>query len=80
MSTPSVTARTTAARVRGAAARFGFGWLAALIASAVVVILGAGIFLYDHARRDVIAHGVSVGGVPVGRSCSGCWSRAWTGR
>jgi len=66
VSTPSVTARTTAARVRGAAARFGFGWLAALIASAVVVILGAGIFLYDHARRDVIAHGVSVGGVPVG--------------
>ena len=50
--------------MRGAAARF--GWLAALIASAVVVILGAGIFLYDHARRDVIAHGVSVGGVPVG--------------
>ena len=66
MSTPSVTARTTAARVRGAAARFGLGWLAALIALGVVVILTVAVYLYDHARRDVIAQGVSVGGVPVG--------------
>jgi len=62
----SVTARNAAARVRGAAARFGFGWLAALIAVALAVILAAGVYLYDHSRRDVIAHGVSVGGVPVG--------------
>ena len=66
MSTPSVTARTTVARVRGAAARFGFGWLAALVALALFAILAAGVYIYDHARRDVIAHGVSVGGVPVG--------------
>ena len=43
MSASSVTARTAAARVRGAAARFGFGWLAALIA--------LGCFLLSAAQR-----------------------------
>ncbi len=36
------------------------------IAGAVVVVLGAAMYIYDHARRDVIANGVSVDGVSVG--------------
>ncbi|HXP38245.1 MAG TPA: L,D-transpeptidase/peptidoglycan binding protein [Solirubrobacteraceae bacterium] len=39
--------------------------MAALLAG-VVVLLGAAMFVYDHARRDRIANGVSIAGVPVG--------------
>ena len=34
--------------------------------AALVVALSAGLWLYDHSRRDVIAPGVTVGGVDVG--------------
>ena len=39
--------------------------MAALLAG-VVVLLGAAMFVYDHARRDRIAGGVSIAGVSVG--------------
>jgi lipoprotein-anchoring transpeptidase ErfK/SrfK len=32
----------------------------------VLALLAAGVYLYDHSRRDLIASGVSIGGVPVG--------------
>ncbi len=41
-------------------------WWALAIAGAVVVVLGAAMYIYDHSRRDVIANGVSVDGVSVG--------------
>jgi lipoprotein-anchoring transpeptidase ErfK/SrfK len=34
--------------------------------TAVVAVLGLGMYLYDHSRRDTIAKGVTVGGVDVG--------------
>jgi lipoprotein-anchoring transpeptidase ErfK/SrfK len=39
-----------------------------LVAGAVLVVLVliGGVYLYDHSRRDVIANGVRIGGVPVG--------------
>ncbi|HTZ87605.1 MAG TPA: L,D-transpeptidase/peptidoglycan binding protein [Solirubrobacteraceae bacterium] len=40
--------------------------LVAGIAVGVIVLLAAAMFIYDHARRDVIAKGVSIAGVPVG--------------
>lgn len=36
------------------------------IAAGVVVLLAAAMFVYDHARRDVIAKGVTIAGVSVG--------------
>jgi lipoprotein-anchoring transpeptidase ErfK/SrfK len=39
--------------------------VAALLAG-VVVLLGVAMLVYDHARRDRIANGVSIAGVPVG--------------
>ena len=32
----------------------------------VIVLLAAAMFIYDHARRDQIAKGVTIAGVPVG--------------
>ncbi len=40
--------------------------MAAALASAAVLLLGAGMFVYDHSRRDLIANGVRIDGVPVG--------------
>jgi lipoprotein-anchoring transpeptidase ErfK/SrfK len=40
-------------------------WALAIV-GAVVVILGAAMYIYVHSRRDVIANGVSVDGVSVG--------------
>jgi lipoprotein-anchoring transpeptidase ErfK/SrfK len=37
-----------------------------LIAGAIVVLLALAAFIYDHSRRDVIAKGVRIAGVPVG--------------
>jgi lipoprotein-anchoring transpeptidase ErfK/SrfK len=34
--------------------------------AALVLVLAGGMYLYDHSRRDVIAHGVSIDGVNVG--------------
>ena len=39
--------------------------MAALLAG-VIVLLGVAMFVYDHTRRDRIANGVSIAGVPVG--------------
>ncbi len=38
----------------------------AALAAGLIVLLGAAMFVYDHARRDRIANGVSIAGVPVG--------------
>jgi lipoprotein-anchoring transpeptidase ErfK/SrfK len=38
----------------------------ALVGAVVLVLLAAAMFLYDHARRDVIADGVKIAGVGVG--------------
>ena len=35
-------------------------------AAAILAVLVAALYLYDHSRRDVIAKGVSIAGVPVG--------------
>src|ERR1700693_4264217 len=35
-------------------------------AGALVLVLGAAIYLYDHSQRDVIANGVRIDGVSVG--------------
>jgi lipoprotein-anchoring transpeptidase ErfK/SrfK len=40
--------------------------IAAAILAGVIVVLGAAMFIYDHARRDRIANGVTIAGVPVG--------------
>jgi lipoprotein-anchoring transpeptidase ErfK/SrfK len=40
--------------------------IAAAILAGVIVLLGAAMFIYDHARRDRIADGVTIAGVPVG--------------
>jgi lipoprotein-anchoring transpeptidase ErfK/SrfK len=40
-------------------------WVLAIV-GAVVVVLGAAMYLYDHSRRDVIANGVRIDGVSVG--------------
>jgi hypothetical protein len=36
------------------------------VAAAVLVALAVAIYLYDHSRRDLIAPGVTIGGVSVG--------------
>src|SRR3981189_448445 len=36
------------------------------LAAGLVVVLAVAMYLYDHSRRDVIANGVKIGGVPVG--------------
>ena len=36
------------------------------VSAAVVLVLGAGMYLYDHSRRDLIANGVRIDGVSVG--------------
>jgi lipoprotein-anchoring transpeptidase ErfK/SrfK len=38
----------------------------AAIAAALILVLAAGTYLYDHSRRDLIANGVSIDGVSVG--------------
>jgi lipoprotein-anchoring transpeptidase ErfK/SrfK len=40
--------------------------LAAGVLTGVIVLLAAAMFIYDHARRDQIARGVRIAGVPVG--------------
>ena len=40
--------------------------IVAAAAAILLVVLVGGAYLYDHSRRDVIAHGVSIGDVPVG--------------
>jgi lipoprotein-anchoring transpeptidase ErfK/SrfK len=40
--------------------------IAAAIGAGVLVVLAAGMYLYDHSRRDLIANGVTVAGVSVG--------------
>jgi lipoprotein-anchoring transpeptidase ErfK/SrfK len=40
--------------------------LVAAIGVAVLLVLALGMYLYDHSRRDVIANGVRIDGVPVG--------------
>jgi lipoprotein-anchoring transpeptidase ErfK/SrfK len=49
-----------------AAKRLGVLPILALVVVIAVALLGLGTYLYDHSRRDVIAKGVSVAGVPVG--------------
>jgi lipoprotein-anchoring transpeptidase ErfK/SrfK len=49
-----------------AARRLGVLPIVAIAVVALLVLLGLGTYLYDHSRRDVIAKGVSVAGVPVG--------------
>jgi lipoprotein-anchoring transpeptidase ErfK/SrfK len=39
---------------------------AAAIGCAIVLLLGVGMYLYDHGRRDLIANGVRIDGVSVG--------------
>jgi lipoprotein-anchoring transpeptidase ErfK/SrfK len=40
--------------------------IAAVAATLLVLLLAAGVYLYDHSRRDVIASGVRIDGVAVG--------------
>src|ERR1700744_6174629 len=40
--------------------------IAAAILAGVIVALGAAMFIYDHARRDRIANGVTIAGGAVG--------------
>jgi lipoprotein-anchoring transpeptidase ErfK/SrfK len=40
--------------------------IAAAIGAALLLVLAAGMYLYDHSRRDLIASGVTVAGVSVG--------------
>jgi len=51
---------------RGAVAGLGVLPILAIGVLALVVVLGLGTYLYDHSRRDMIATGVTVAGVPVG--------------
>ncbi len=51
---------------RGAVTRLGVLPIAALTLVMLLLALALGTYLYDHSRRDLIAKGVSVGGVPVG--------------
>jgi hypothetical protein len=36
------------------------------VVAAVAVVLAAGMYFYDHSRRDLIANGVRIAGVSVG--------------
>jgi lipoprotein-anchoring transpeptidase ErfK/SrfK len=40
--------------------------IAALVVAVLAAVLAAGVYLYDHSRREVIASGVRVDGVPIG--------------
>jgi lipoprotein-anchoring transpeptidase ErfK/SrfK len=40
--------------------------IAAIAVAILILVLAAGMYLYDHSRRDVIADGVKIGGVAVG--------------
>lgn len=51
---------------RGAVTQLGIMPIAALGIVVLMLALALGTYLYDHSRRDLIAKGVSVGGVPVG--------------
>ena len=51
---------------RGAATRLGVVPLVMLGVAIVVLVLGAGTYFYDHSRRDLIANGIRIDGVPVG--------------
>jgi lipoprotein-anchoring transpeptidase ErfK/SrfK len=51
---------------RGAVSRLGVLPIAALGIVVLLLVLALGTYLYDHSRRDLIAKGVSVGGVAVG--------------
>ncbi|MBA3808338.1 MAG: L,D-transpeptidase/peptidoglycan binding protein [Solirubrobacterales bacterium] len=51
---------------RGAVTRLGILPIAAIGIVTLLLVLALGTYLYDHSRRDLIAKGVSVGGVPVG--------------
>lgn len=51
---------------RPAASRFGILPAVALALAILLGLLALGTYLYDRSRRDVIADGVKVGGVPVG--------------
>jgi lipoprotein-anchoring transpeptidase ErfK/SrfK len=51
---------------RGAATGLGVLPILAIGVIALVLVLGLGTYLYDHSRRDVIAGGVTVAGIPVG--------------
>ena len=48
------------------AARFGVLPIVAGCVVVLVLVLALGVYLYDDSRRDVIANGITVGGVPVG--------------
>ena len=47
-------------------ARHSRALMVAVAGALLVVVLGAGMYLYDHSRRDVIAKGVRIDGVNVG--------------
>jgi len=51
---------------RRAVSRLGVLPIVALSVAVLLLVLALGAYLYDHSRRDLIAHGVSVGGVAVG--------------
>jgi lipoprotein-anchoring transpeptidase ErfK/SrfK len=51
---------------RGAVTRLGALPLVALGVAIVLALLALGTYLYDHSRRDLIASGVRIAGVPVG--------------
>jgi lipoprotein-anchoring transpeptidase ErfK/SrfK len=51
---------------RGAVTRIGVLGVVALSLAILLALLALGTYLYDHSRRDLIASGVSVAGVPVG--------------
>jgi lipoprotein-anchoring transpeptidase ErfK/SrfK len=51
---------------RGAVTRIGVLPFVALGVAVVLALLALGTYLYDHSRRDLIANGVKIAGVPVG--------------
>ena len=59
MAASSVTPRT-------AVTRFGVLPVVAAVVALLVLVLALATYLYDHSRRDLIANGVKIGGVPVG--------------
>jgi lipoprotein-anchoring transpeptidase ErfK/SrfK len=51
---------------RGAVTRIGVLPIVALGVAVLLALLALGTYVYDHSRRDLIAHGVRIAGVPVG--------------
>ncbi|HEY4896514.1 MAG TPA: L,D-transpeptidase/peptidoglycan binding protein [Solirubrobacteraceae bacterium] len=49
-----------------AAKRLGVLPIVAIVGIVLLIVLAGAMYLYDHSRRDVIAKGVSVAGVPIG--------------